>query len=373
MNENLEVLLLNAFHGGSHRAFANSFSQHSRHRWHTMGLPAVHWKWRMRSAPLQFAEQLQHYRASNAMPDAMLVTDMLDLAALRGCVRDTSWLSIPTVLYFHENQFTYPASPRARPDMHYGYTNLQSALLADHVWFNSRFHRDEFLQASREFIRRMPDGQNVHAVEAIEDRSFVLPPGFDLPDLDARAEAPRGEGLTIAWASRWEFDKRPDLFYQLLCALDEAGLVFRLVLLGPGGQQNSEDYQQIVAVFGDRVDFAAGKKSSREAYVDWLCRADVLVSTAEHEFFGIAACEGAWCGAVPLLPKRLAYPEIFPTEVLYDNLQDAVHKLIALQDDAVRNRLRGRCRAAVAELQACKTVARMDDVLLDLVKSLEKE
>jgi hypothetical protein len=39
--------------------------------------------------------------------------------------------------------------------------------------------------------------------------------------------------------------------------------------------------------------------------------ADVIVSTAIHEFFGIGMLEGAAAGAVPILPKRLAYPEVF--------------------------------------------------------------
>jgi glycosyltransferase involved in cell wall biosynthesis len=37
-----------------------------------------------------------------------------------------------------------------------------------------------------------------------------------------------------------------------------------------------------------------------------------VVSTAEHEFFGIAVVEAMAAGAFPVLPDRLVYPERIP-------------------------------------------------------------
>ena len=50
-----------------------------------------------------------------------------------------------------------------------------------------------------------------------------------------------------------------------------------------------------------------------------LREADVVCSTAVHEYFGIAMIEAMIAGAVPLLPKRLSYPEVVP-----ESFHDAV-------------------------------------------------
>ena len=43
-----------------------------------------------------------------------------------------------------------------------------------------------------------------------------------------------------------------------------------------------------------------------------LRQAALVVSTAVHEFFGIAVVEAIYCGCCPVLPCRLAYPELIP-------------------------------------------------------------
>ena len=56
-----------------------------------------------------------------------------------------------------------------------------------------------------------------------------------------------------------------------------------------------------------------------------------MVSTAIQEFFGISVIEAMYCGCVPILPRRLSYPDVLPpafhATCLYDTPEELVDKL----------------------------------------------
>ncbi len=168
-----------------------------------------------------------------------------------------------------------------------------------------------------DLLAKMPDHRLVDATRKIRDASSIQPPGI----VPVSPPAHRKPGpIRICWAARWEHDKAPEVFFDALGRLAEQGVDFRLNVLG-------EQFRHIPPIFARARDQFAphidhwGYQASRPEYLAALAESDVIVSTARHEFFGISVLEAAAAGCVPVLPKRLAYPEIFSRaeeEFFYD-------------------------------------------------------
>ncbi len=337
----LRVLALEPFLGGSHRAFLHDWRAHSRHRWTVLGLPPRKWKWRMRHSALTLSEQVA---AQNATWDLVFCSDMLNLAEFRA-LAPAAVSNLPTVIYFHENQFTYPVRVVQERDLHFGFTNATSALAADAVWFNSAYHRDSFLSGLRSALQKMPDYRWPGVEDRIRQRSRVEPLGVRLVTHAPRDAADR-EHLHVLWAARWEFDKGPEIFFNAVRLLrEQLGLrrFARRVRVSVIGEQFAEQPDVFTSAYDEFCEVIErwGYQETRSAYEDALRDADVFVSTAEHEFFGVSAVEAISAGCRPLLPNRLVYPELLsvvddPHSYLYDgdaaSLAGALAKLVADHD-----------------------------------------
>ncbi|QEF96779.1 GDP-mannose-dependent alpha-(1-6)-phosphatidylinositol dimannoside mannosyltransferase [Stieleria maiorica] len=366
----MHVLAIEPYYGGSHQAFLDGVSAGSRHRWSLATLPARHWKWRMRSAPAQIVPVVADRIQSQGIPDVILTSDMFDLPtflglASRHAALGTWLMDVPVVTYFHENQWAYPTAPEANPDHHFGFTNLLTAAASTTCWFNSEFNRRTFFDLSREFVARMPDARNAIDIDTIERTSHVVPPGFHPPasesdkrDREKReAEAP----IRLGWVSRFEHDKRPDRFLELLDRLTKLQIRFELVLLGRRGR-SSEVLNDIRKRHGESILFD-GYAETRAAYEARLGQIDVVVSTAEHEFFGIAMCEAIWAGAVPVTPNDLSYVEYIPESLRYTTIDLAAEIIQGLQSPAERERLSERCRRRIEAYRIDRVIERIDAAL----------
>ena len=301
----MNILALEPYYGGSHRAFIDGLSKASRHTWTLLTLPAHMWKWRMRHSAITFASQAAELTGKRRSWDILFCSDMLNLAEF-AALAPVEIALLPKVIYFHENQLTYPVRAEDERDYHFAMTNLISTLAADAVWFNSQFHSDSFLDALAKFLKSMPDHQPLEAIEKIRAKSSVYPPGIaNFPVRKAREPGP----LRILWAARWEHDKNPEDFFEALEILKAKNVPFRLSVIGQSFQDRPAIFDQAHSDFRDHIDLW-GYQQSRNDYERALCEADVVVSTANHEFFGIGILEAIAAGAYPLVPNRLSYPEI---------------------------------------------------------------
>lgn len=324
----LRVALVEPYLGGSHRAWAEGYADRSTHVVEVFGLPAVHWKWRMQGGHVSLAAQLTEAAAERGPFDVVLTTSMCHVPALLGTARAAIG-GARVVLYMHENQLTFPLSPDDREDLTYPMINWTSMVASDRVVFNSQYHLDEWFDALPAFLARFPDQRHGKLVDGVRTKATVSPVGCDLARFDAVPRTRRDRPLVL-WNQRWEYDKGPAEFADAMSRLADEGVDFDVALAGERSSEMPVEFDRLAAVLGDRVVHVGW--ADEAAYVSLLRSADVVVSTAHHEFFGIAVTEAVYAGAFPVLPNRLVYPERLPASAHERCLYDAA--------DGLRERLR---------------------------------
>ena len=294
----------------------------------------------MRGSAIWFVQQipaaLNEKDWSPADVDLIFTSDMTPVADLKALLPDPLD-RCPIVCYFHENQLTYPVRYEDMRDFQYSFTNITSCLASDSVWFNSNYHRDSFLTAVEELLAKMPDFVPEGIPDQIQSKSKIMRLGLDEdlfvgevrepPKHDAAMrpmhESDKVEGTkcppTIVWNHRWEYDKNPDDFFEALFDLDRAGIDFRLIVLGEQFREGPAIFEAARQALDAKI-LHFGYAESRADYVALLQKSDIVVSTAIHEFYGLAVLEAIAAGCTPLLPHRLSYPELIPPPLHQDYL-----------------------------------------------------
>ena len=331
------VLAFEAWDAGSHRAVRQSIERHRALSWHFLTLPGRSPKWRLRHAALRFSEMIRDGSSGGEPPfppldaDAIVATGMLSASDLRATLprplRDR-----PLILSMHENQIAYPTSDGGKAvdrdrDAHLAFTNLASIEAADRVVWNSHWNLESFVTGMRNILTHAPEPLSDQWEDRLRDRSVVVPPPVEFDEVEAatilhntgKSSYPDdGNPIRVAWPHRWEHDKGCDEFLQLA---DEAwrreqhgGPAIRWVILGQPRQMVPEALKTLLKRHESRVEQAGSLP--RPDYLKRLAGCDWVLSTATHEFFGLAVAEALIAGCRPWLPDRLSYPELVPPDAI---------------------------------------------------------
>ena len=350
------ILLLSAYDAHSHQQWRHTLcDMFPDDHWTCLSLPPRHFAWRVRGNSLSWA--FNHRQTLTDNYDLLIVTSLTDLSSLRGFVPELTCL--PTLVYFHENQFGYPTntppSPPAHPaatqapDLTAGHpdakqTNDQSnkvnaqvlslytALCADHIAFNSQWNQRSFFDGLEKLLTKLPDHVPDGLMQQLRARSSVL--AVPLPDRlfpenanqnnDTRHLPGKNDTLQIVWNHRHEYDKGPALLLAIVQRLVSQGLSFRLHLLGQRFRNEPEEFSRIRTLLAQHYtefDIAPGIDKwlpSRKEYEQTLTQSDIVLSTALHDFQGLSILEAMALGCIPLAPAALAYPEYIDADYLYD-------------------------------------------------------
>ena len=298
------VWLLSAYRADSHAAWADwLLASQPQVDWQRLELPGRHFAWRIRGNPLSWLDALPA-----GPPDLLLATSMVDLATLKGLHPQLA--GVPSLYYFHENQFAYPLSDRQSHWLEPRMVQLYGGLAADQLLFNSAFNRDSYLQGVATLLAQMPDAVPAGVVERLRQKSMICP----VPIEPVPADAERDPQLVL-WNHRWEHDKAPERFAEAMIALAAEDVPFRLALLGKRPRRVPPALARLREALPQRI-VADGRLPQAE-YRALLGHAWIAVSTARHEFQGLAMLEAASAGARPLVPDALCYPEQYAPAYRY--------------------------------------------------------
>lgn len=326
----MNILLIDPYFTGSHKSWAVGYQKNSRHTIDILELKGQFWKWRMHGGAVTLARL---FNQSELNPDLILSTDMLDLTTFLSLTRKRT-STIPTAIYFHENQLSYPWSPTDRDvqkdrNKQYGFINYSSALAADHVLFNSHYHKKSFIEDSEKLLKHFPDNNELDSIDVIKDKSSVLSLGLNLKEFDIHKTHHDGPPL-ILWNHRWEYDKNPESFFETLFKLDKNSVDFKLAVLGENFKTTPSIFDEAKIKLKNKI-VHFGYCEDFSDYAKWLWKADILLVTNIQDFFGISIVEAMYCDTYPLLPNRLTYPNLLPVDMhedhIYTNEDDLYNKL----------------------------------------------
>jgi len=304
----MNILAIEPYLHGSHKAFLKGLCEYSKHNIIPVALAQPGGKWKMHGDAVYLANKTAELEEEI---DLILASSMANIPAFVA-LTNPRFANTPKVLYMHENQLTQPLPEDEQRDYTYCYINYLSMLSVDKLVFTTQFHYNDFIEALPDFLRKYSNQDLLDTVDTIANKSIVMNPGLHLSTLDQADPLPKKSNRkVIVWNQRWQFDRNPAAFFRVLNRLDDAGFDFELILAGDTDHEKPEEFEQAWRRYGDRISHF-GYVDDNEKYARLLQKGDIVVSTANYEFFCVAVMEAVYCGCHPLLPNKLHYPALIP-------------------------------------------------------------
>ena len=324
-----DLLIVEPFNGGSHKQLIDVISAKlESDRFVLVTLPAKKWHWRARSSSLRLSQDIPREHSFTTL----FSSSVLSLSELLGLRPDL--LPLRKIIYFHENQLCYPVQNVKERDFQFGYNQITTSLSADLILFNSQYNLESFLSSIPSFLGLQPDCKpnTKQIVDQIRRKSLVSYFPLQFPSLAPEVSKAEDRDLHVVWPHRWEHDKDPDLFCRVMIKLSKESFRFKLSMLGEVFGEVPEIISQLKESLGDKI-AVFGFLPDKDKYFALLQSADVVVSTARHEFYGVSMLEAVRSGCYPLAPRDLVYPELYPAECLYNTEQQLYKRLAKMCTD----------------------------------------
>ena len=322
------VLILEPWHRGSHHNWFTGWASTSRHNLNVAEATELGWRKSLITAPTQFAAKIQDCHGEI---DALVACTPIDLPAVFGLL-DRSVKRPPTLLYMHESQIGYPPGPKGGRSFPGIVADWGSIMAADQIAVATNFHASLLRSRMPKFARGLIAGAGEPVLNALSD-IHILPIGIEQAQFKALSK--RGP-IRILWNHRWAHDKGPAQFVHAMTSLSGEGLDFQIYALGEVERSGRRAFNRLKNQLSQRI-LLSGFQPPHE-YRQALSLSDLAISTSQHEFFGLAAAEAIAAGARPVLPNRLAYPELVPanlsSQFLYQTpLEDFLRPLLSMSRD----------------------------------------
>jgi hypothetical protein len=232
-------------------------------------------------------------------------------------------------VYFHENQFAYPPGRGQHGVLEAQLVSIYSALAADRLLFNSRYNRDSFMAGVTALLKRLPDKLPASIVAELDARAQVLPVPVKPAAVSALELDP--ERLHVVWNHRWEYDKGIAGLLEIVKSPAAQALPFTLHVVGRQFRERPAGFDRLESCLREMGALGYwGYIEDRAEYMALLAGCDVVLSTALHDFQGLAVLEACAMDCTPLVPDRLVYPEWFEPDFRYRDSRQAVERLAQL-------------------------------------------